>query len=71
MPEKMNVKEPNAVDRQSHESLYLSKTNDDKIQQSSLEKVSWKYDDERVMNGGELFNGIHGYNSMDDQYSMI
>ena len=71
MPEKMNVKEPNAVDRQSHESLYLSKTNDEKIQQSSLEKISWKYDDERVMNGGELFNGIHGYNSMDDQYSMI
>ena len=58
MPEKMNVKEPSAVDRQSHESLYLSKTNDEKIQQSSLEKISWKYDDERVMNGGELFNGI-------------
>tara|TARA_Y100001970_G_scaffold144845_1_gene177897 strand:+ start:1197 stop:1805 length:609 start_codon:yes stop_codon:yes gene_type:complete len=71
MPEKMSVKEPSAVDRQSHESLYLSKTNDEKIQQSSLEKITWKYDDERVMNGGELFNGIHGYNSMDDQYSMI
>ena len=67
----MSVKEPSVVDRQSHESLYLSKTNDEKIQQSSLEKITWKYDDERVMNGGELFNGIHGYNSMDDQYSMI
>ena len=31
MPEKMSVKEPSVVDRQSHESLYLSKTNDEKF----------------------------------------
>ena len=37
----------------------------------SLEKTQWKYDDERVMNGGEVFNGIFGYNSLEDNFATI
>ena len=68
--DKKEVAEP-IVDKQSHESLYLSNTNDEKVEKSTLEKIQWKYDDERVMNGGEVFDGIFGYNSMDDQYALI
>ena len=40
-------------------------------EENTLEKIHWKYDDERVMNGGEVFNGIFGYNSLDDNYATI
>ena len=40
-------------------------------EENTLEKIQWKYDDERVMNGGEVFNGIFGYNSLDDNFATI
>ena len=40
--------------------MYLSNTNDEKVEKSTLEKIQLKYDDERVMNGGEVFDGIFG-----------
>ena len=41
------------------------------VRAKTVNNTTWQYENEKVMNGGELFNGIHGYNSMDDQYSMI
>ena len=41
------------------------------VEKPTAEKTQWKYDDERVMNGGEVFNGIFGYNSLDDNFATI
>ncbi len=65
------VKMPEVVDKVSRESLYLSSRNDNMVKAQTLEKATWKYDNERVMNGGELFNGVSGYNDMDDGYASV
>ena len=69
--EQKPVKKPEKVDKLSKESMYLSKTNDDKTQQASELKMQWSYDNEKVMNGGELFEGVMGYNLLDDQYALV
>lgn len=38
------------------------------ISQYSNQPVTWNYKDELVMNGGELINGITGYDNITDQY---
>ena len=65
------VKEPEAVDRVSRESLYLSSRNDNMVKAKTLNETTWQYDNERVMNGGELFNGISGYNDGDSGYASV
>ncbi len=39
------------------------------ISQYSNQPDTWTYKDELVMNGGELLNGITGYDNLTDQYS--
>lgn len=65
------VKTPEAVDRVSRESLYLSSRNDNMVKAKTLNETTWQYDNERVMNGGELFNGISGYNDGDSGYASV
>ena len=65
------VKTPELVDKVSHETLYLSNRNDNMVKAKTVENTSWQYDNEKVMNGGELFNGISGYNDMDSGYASV
>ena len=62
---------PEVIDRVSKESLYLSKRNDNMVKSQTVENTTWQYDQEKVMNGGELFNGISGYNDMDSGYASV
>lgn len=32
---------------------------------------SWQYQDEKVINGGQITNGLHGFNGFNDEYSVI
>jgi hypothetical protein len=41
----------------------------EEISKYSNQPDTWKYKDEFVMNGGELLNGITGYDNLIDQYS--
>ena len=65
------VKAPELVDKVSHETLYLSSRNDNMTGAHTVENATWKYDNEKVMNGGELFSGVSGYNDMDDGYASV
>lgn len=65
------VKAPELVDKVSHETLYLSGRNDNMTGAHTVENTTWKYDNEKVMNGGELFGGVSGYNDMDAGYASV
>ena len=41
------------------------------ISEYSNQPVSWNYKEELVMNGGELIDGITGYDNLVDQYFMV
>ena len=41
------------------------------INQYSNQPDTWKYKNELVMNGGQLLNGVTGYDNLTDQYSTI
>ena len=65
------VKTPELVDKVSHEKLYLSSRNDNMVGAKTVENTTWKYENEKVMNGGELFSGVSGYNDMDGGYASV
>ncbi len=65
------VKTPELVDKVSNETLYLSNRNDNMVKAKTVENTNWQYDNEKVMNGGELFNGVSGYNDMDSGYASV
>ena len=65
------VQAPELVDKVSHETLYLSNRNDNMVKAKTVENTSWQYDNEKVMNGGELFSGVSGYNDMDGGYASV
>lgn len=53
------LKKENTVDPVSNERIYKTKDN------QSLSKNNWEYNNEHVLNGGEIFNGISGYDGDD------
>ena len=65
------VKTPELVDKVSRESLYLSARNDNMVRAKTVNNTTWQYENEKVMNGGELFNGISGYNDGDSGYASV
>ena len=62
------VKTPEIVDKVSRESLYLSERSDNMVKAKTVDNTTWKYDNERVMNGGGI-RGVSGYSDMDDGYA--
>tara|TARA_Y100001933_G_C18981665_1_gene556903 strand:- start:1202 stop:1807 length:606 start_codon:yes stop_codon:yes gene_type:complete len=55
------------IDNQSKQSIYTSSNTADNT--SYFKNDNWVYKDESIMNGGEISNGVYGWDCNDDIYA--